>query len=173
MTDNPTRAVLEAKGYEFDESGKHAKKPGKTTQLTPQVIKPVRRKVVAQAKAIPTGVVYKSDYERQFAEYLEKYKLIGDIEHYQYEPFSLELCDFTLVSNKTPTIYTPDFVVKWTDKDKICVYEVKGYMFSRDSVRLKWAVWRYRDKYDFYLVTKIQKGMHKGNWKIKPIGMKV
>jgi len=171
MTDNPTRAILESRGYVEVSPGKWIKH-GKVTPSTPQAIKPVKRKVVTQAKAIPTGVVYKSDYERQFAEYLEKFKLIGDIEHYQYEPFSLELCDFTLRSETELSIYTPDFLVKWTDKDKICIYEVKGYLRPRDSLVLRWAAWRYRDKYDFFLVTKIQKGMHRGNWKIKPIGMK-
>jgi len=116
----------------------------------------------------------RSSYEVEFAEYLEQQRLQGKIWSYEYEPFALELAPFTLASDKTPTVYTPDFVVDYppsiatTDKPKI--YEIKGYMWSRDSVRLRWAAWRYRDQYDFFLVTKITKGVHEGEWKIKPIG---
>jgi len=117
----------------------------------------------------------KSGYEVEFGEWLELQRLQAKhgIVRYDYEPFSLELCPFNLVSKTTPTIYTPDFVVNLdVHGHKPRIYEVKGYVWSRDSVRLKWAAWRYGDKYDFFLVTKIKSGKHKGEWKIKRIGVK-
>jgi len=120
-------------------------------------------------KILALGVQYKSDYEREFAEYLQLKKLIGEIREYEYEPYALELAPFNLASDKTPTVYTPDFVVV-NAEGKREIYEVKGYMWSRDSVRLRWAADKYRDEYDFFLVTKVTKGKLKGNWKIKQIG---
>jgi len=91
--------------------------------------------------------------ERNYAGYLEKLKLNGDIIDWAHEPFNLRLAD--------RTFYKPDFIVITSDRT-IEIHEVKGHWQDDALVKIKVAAenhpwftfravfhekgfWKYRD----------------------------
>ena len=76
---------------------------------------------------------FRSKLEARFAGYLETLLHCGEILSWYYEPVKLRL--------GPRTWYTPDFAtIPFPGiPGNLLLYEVKGYMWSRDSVRLKVA----------------------------------
>ena len=94
---------------------------------------------------------YKSNLERDYAEYLQLQKLSGQIHDWKYEPKTFWLAK--------RTTYTPDFLVIQKDKSKE-YHEVKG--FSRQAGRIKWKITaEQHPEYKWYWVTR-----KKGRWKL-------
>ena len=142
------RADLEAKGYVEVSPGKW-KQPVNAIQITPQVIKPVKRKVVAQATKPTHDDAFDSQLERDLDLVLRVWKRTGKIHDYLYSPFKLCL--------GYKVFYKIDFLVIYEFEEGVYrfdVIEVKGKKAWDDAiVKIKNAA-NLMPYMDFYLTTR-------------------
>lgn len=104
-------------------------------------------------KARPTGP-YASKLEADYAVELERRKLAGEIQHWDYEPEKLRLA--------LRTFYTPDFRVVVDGRTEM--HEVKGYLRRYASLTLRFAAETF-PQYRFVLVQR-----PKGQWTLRELG---
>lgn len=92
---------------------------------------------------------YKSGLERRYAEFLESRKILREIIVWQYEGIRLQLGG--------GATFMPDFAIIRRDEPdgrRITeLHEVKGFWREAAKVRMKVAVDRWQEYFDFYLVT--------------------
>ena len=98
---------------------------------------------------------YRSKWEQQYAEYLDRLVAVQRVLVWRYEPERLEIG----VGAK----YTPDFSVLLPGAERVEYREVKGYRREASIVRIKAAALRY-PLFRFVLVTK-----RNGHWHHQPI----
>lgn len=104
-------------------------------------------------KARPTGP-YASQLEADYAVELDRRKLAGEIQHWDYEPEKLRLA--------LRTFYTPDFRVVVEGRTEM--HEVKGYLRRYASLTLRFAAEQF-PQYTFVLVQR-----RKGAWTLREMG---
>jgi hypothetical protein len=102
------------------------------------------KKIRPRARPVP-GAMNKT--EQQYADYLQKRLLGGEIISYRFEALKLRLAD--------KTFYTPDFIV--TFSDQIECHEVKGFWRDDARVKIKVAAALFPE-FAFMAVTKRGKG---------------
>lgn len=123
----------------------------KTQSQTP------RRWRRARAKTRPDGH-FASKLEEQFALELERWKGLGIIRDWMYEPIKVKLAKRTYL--------TPDFLVQEND-ETLTFYETKGYMEEDANVKLKTAASKF-PMFRWILTTKARK-RDGGGWQHKEI----
>ena len=99
-----------------------------------------------QARAQDMTPTYASRWEQQYADELEKLRLVGEILGWRYEPFKLRL------GKGWKTTYAPDFMVLLPD-GLIELHEVKGFWREDARVKIKVAAALYPE-FRFVAVTK-------------------
>lgn len=104
-------------------------------------------------KARPSGP-YASQLEADYAVELDRRKLAGEIQHWDYEPEKLRLA--------LRTYYTPDFRVVVEGRTEM--HEVKGYLRRYASLTLRFAAEAF-PQYRFVLVQR-----RKGEWTLREMG---
>ena len=78
------------------------------------------------------GIYVRSQWEANYARYLNWLKEMGEIYTWEYEPDTFE---FEKIKRGT-RFYTPDFKV-WNTEDEYEYHEVKGYMDQKSKTRIK------------------------------------
>jgi hypothetical protein len=118
----------------------------KLKDLSTKALNDPRMKIQGISKAEPKPISvtpvphdrYKSDWERQYAEHLERRRLAGEITWWEYETIKIKLAD--------KTWYKVDFALI-PRGEPMEFHEVKGWMREAARVRLNVAAWIFPAKF--------------------------